>query len=370
MFFYLCNYSEAWGPLRLFQYVTFRAGGAAATAFLMAVLLGPLTVRLLKRLNTTAPTRLEGLVPQELIDRAKDKTPSMGGLLIVASIVVATLFWAIPTNPLLPAFLGTLTALCALGFLDDYAKVAHRRRDGVDSHTKLLFQFTIAVAAVMSLYASPDTGNYIWELMVPFLKAPILTDLRVMPMLVFVLGVFVVVGASNAVNLTDGKDGLAIGSTIFCVLTYAVFAYICGHKVFAEHLLVPFIPGCSEVVVFASAIAGAGIGFLWWNCHPASMFMGDTGSLALGGSIGLIAVLVRQELLLVVVGGVFVMEALSVMIQVASFKLFKRRVFLCTPIHHHFERLPKPWTETQIVVRFWIMAGIFALMGLATLKLR
>jgi len=370
MFYYLSVLNEEWGPFRLFQYVSFRAGGAAATAFLLSVLLGPLTVRWLKHFRATAPARLEGLVPQELIDRAKDKTPSMGGILIIASIVVATLLWAVPTNHLLPTFLGTTVSLSALGFLDDFAKVAYRRRDGIDSHTKLMFQFTIAIAAVMSLYAAPETGSYIWELMVPLVKAPVLTGVLAMPILVFVLAVFVVVGASNAVNLTDGKDGLAIGSTIFCTLTYAVFAYICGHKVFAEYLLVPFIPGSSEVVVFAAAIVGSGIGFLWWNCHPASMFMGDTGSLALGGAIGLIAVLVRQELLLLLVGGVFVMEAASVLIQVASFKLFGRRVFLCTPIHHHFERLPKPWAETQIVVRFWILAGIFALMGLATLKLR
>lgn len=337
------------------------------TAMLLGFLLGPATVRLLKRLRTTAPTRLEGLVDEKFIDKDKDKTPSMGGLLIIFCIAVSTILWAVPTNPIVIVFLVTLLSLGALGFLDDYAKVVHSNRDGIPGRVKLLFQFLIAITAVLFLYMMPQTEHYIDKLMLPFMKNPLNIGLAG-AYVVFFLGVMTVVASSNAVNLTDGKDGLAIGCTIFCALAYAAFAYLCGHRIFAEHLNIPFIPASSEVVVFTASLVGAGIGFLWYNCHPAAMFMGDTGSLALGGTIGLIAVLVKQELVLFLVGGVFVMEAGSVIIQVISFKSTGKRVFLCTPIHHHFEQ--KGWTETQIVVRFWILSGIFALMGLATLKLR
>lgn len=367
MLYYLHYYRDFFGPLRLFEYVSFRSGGALLTAMLIGFLLGPTTVRFLKHLNTVAPSRHKGLIPDALLDAAKDKTPSMGGILIFAAIAISTAFWVVPTNPLLPAFLGTLLALAFLGFLDDYAKVAHRRRDGVSGRFKLFFQFAIAIGAVAYLMMIPETGEASLQVLLPLLKQPALTG-TIGVIAAFVIAVLTVVGSSNAVNLTDGKDGLAAGSIIFCALSYAAFAYVTGHAIFSKYLNVPFIPGASEVMVFATAIIGAAIGFLWYNCHPASMFMGDTGSLALGGSIGLIAVLVRQEAALVLVGGVFVMEALSVIIQVTSFKLTGKRVFLCAPIHHHFER--KGWTETQIVVRFWILAGIFAMMGLATLKLR
>jgi phospho-N-acetylmuramoyl-pentapeptide-transferase len=331
---------------------------------LLGFLLGPYTVTMLKKLRATAPSRLKGLVADEFIDAEKDKTPSMGGVLIILSITVATLLWGELKNPLVLVFLGTLLSLGALGFLDDYVKVVHHNRDGISGKLKLLFQFLIAIAAVYFL--DQVEGTFMREIRVPFLKTPLLENLPLFVIIAF--ATLVMVGSSNAVNLTDGKDGLAVGCTISCTMAYAVFAYMCGHKIFADYLHIPFIPGASEVVVFAAAIIGACTGFLWHNCHPASMFMGDTGSLALGGTIGLIAVLVKQELALVIVGGVFVMEALSVVIQVASFKLRGKRVFLCAPIHHHFEQ--KGWTETQIVVRFWILSGIFALIGLATLKLR
>ncbi len=364
MLYMLAQLQELFGPLRLFEYVTFRAAGAAFTAMLLTFIFGPLTVRLLKRFRTAAPARLEGLVDEKFIDRDKDKTPSMGGLLIVASITVATILWGALSNPLVIVFLCTLLALCALGFIDDYSKIA--RKGGVSGRMKLLCQFLIALTAIYVLDSLPESRGLLRQLMVPFYKAPLIGGMAALWSYAFAS--LVVVGSSNAVNLTDGKDGLAVGCAIFCALTYAAFSYLCGHRLFAGYLSIPFIPGASEVVVFAAAIAGACIGFLWHNCYPASMFMGDTGSLPLGGSIGLIAVLVKQELILVVVGGVFVLEAVSVIIQVTSFKLFKKRVFLCTPIHHHFEQ--KGWTETQIVVRFWILSGIFALIGLATLKLR
>ena len=353
-------------PLRLFDYVTFRAGAALVTSFLLALLLGPLTVRLLKRLTATAPSRLEGLVEEKFTHREKDKTPSMGGLLIVASILVSSCLWGRLDNRLLLIFLGTAAAFCGLGFWDDFAKVALKRRDGIPAKVKLIFQFLIAFAALYFYSNTPDVGETFRQLCVPFIKQPVWP---MMPLAVaYIFGMCVVVGSSNAVNLTDGKDGLAVGCTIFYVLTYGAFAYMASHKIFADHLDLNYIAGASEIVVLSTSVAGACIGFLWHNCYPASMFMGDTGSLALGGIIGLIAVLVNQEILLILVGGVFVMEIVSVMLQVASFKLTGKRIFLCTPIHHHFEK--KGWTETQIVVRFWILAGMLALFGLATLKLR
>lgn len=366
MFYYLSEFGNVFGPLRLFYYVTFRAGGALFTALFISMVLGPLTVRLLKKFSAHAPSRLKGLVPDEMLRPEKDKTPSMGGLLIVFSITVSTILWAVPLNHMIIVFLFTLISLAGVGFLDDYVKIVHLKRDGIPGRLKLFLQIAIAVSAAWYMLKIPGTESSGFEIMLPFYKNPILSELPLWIILGF--AALVVVGSSNAVNLTDGKDGLAVGCSIFCSLTYAMFAYMCGHKIFASYLSIPFIPGASEVSVFAAAIAGSCIGFLWYNCHPASMFMGDTGSLALGGSIGLIAILVKQELVLLLVGGVFVIEAVSVIMQVISFKLFKKRIFLCTPIHHHFER--KGWTETQIVVRFWILSGIFALLGLATLKIR
>ena len=367
MLYLLHSLDQVWGPFRLFQYVTVRAGGAAATAFLLTVLLAPFTIKMLKKLNTYAPSRHEGLIPQEFIDKNKDKTPSMGGILIVFSIVISTLLWADPSNAFTYIFLFTTVSMAFIGFIDDSAKVIFKKRDGISAKLKFSMQLIVAIIAVLYLFVVPENGGYIDQLMIPFCKDPLLSGFYG-ALVTFPLGVIVVIGASNAVNLTDGKDGLAIGPTIFCALTYAAFAYLAGNIIFADHLNLHYIAGAGEVSIFAASIVGAGLGFLWYNCHPAAMFMGDTGSLALGGSIGLISVLVRKELVLLLVGGVFVMEALSVIFQVGSFKLRGKRIFLCAPIHHHFER--KGWTESQIVVRFWILAGIFALLGLATLKLR
>ncbi len=367
MLFYLSHLINIWGPFRLFSYVTFRSGGAAATAFFLVILLGPLTIRVLKRVNTTAPSRHKGLIPDEFIDESKDKVPTMGGVLIIASIVVSTLLWANPTNQIMFVFLFLIISLCIVGFIDDYAKVVHRNRDGISGKLKLIAQFAIAIIAVGYLALLPKTEVCLSQFMVPFVTDPVLTGFYG-TLVTIPLGILVVIGSSNAVNLTDGKDGLAIGSVIFCALAYTGFAYITGNTIFAKHLNLHYIAGAGEIGIFSAAIIGAGIGFLWYNCQPASTFMGDTGSLALGGSIGLIAVLVRQELILLLIGGVFVMEAGSVIIQVCVYKLTGKRVFLCAPIHHHFER--KGWTENQIVIRFWILAGLFALMGLASLKLR
>ena len=394
MLYLLANLRECFGPLRLFEYVTFRSGGALITSMLLVIFLGPWTIRRLKKFCVPKSARLEGLVAEQFVDHSKDKTPTMGGLLIIFSIVFSTIFWGDLSNRMVLVFLLVLLPLTALGFYDDYIKVKYERsvRDGVSGKVKLLIQILVSFVALYIIYKMPDTMTT--KFLIPFFKDPIclkpagetiqfwlppqlLPDpLFTFPAswaflavgLIFLANILLVTFFSNAVNLTDGKDGLAAGCTIFCVLSFAAVAYVHGHTVFAKYLSVPYIPELGEISVFASAMAGACIGFLWYNCKPAAVFIGDTGSLPLGGSIGLIAVLMGQQFLLIVIGFVFLMEGVSVMIQVASFRLTGRRVFLCTPIHHHFEQ--KGWSETQIVIRFWIIAGICALIGLATLKLR
>ena len=394
MLYLLANLRECFGPLRLFEYVTFRSGGALITSMLLVIFLGPWTIRRLKKFCVPKSARLEGLVAEQFVDHSKDKTPTMGGLLIIFSIVFSTIFWGDLSNRMVLVFLLVLLPLTALGFYDDYIKVKYERsvRDGVSGKVKLLIQILVSFVALYIIYKMPDTMTT--KFLIPFFKDPIclkpagetiqfwlppqlLPDpLFTFPAswaflavgLIFLANILLVTFFSNAVNLTDGKDGLAAGCTIFCVLSFAAVAYVHGHTVFAKYLSVPYNPELGEISVFASAMAGACIGFLWYNCKPAAVFMGDTGSLPLGGSIGLIAVLMGQQFLLIVIGFVFLMEGVSVMIQVASFRLTGRRVFLCTPIHHHFEQ--KGWSETQIVIRFWIIAGICALIGLATLKLR
>lgn len=394
MLYLLANLRECFGPLRLFEYVTFRSGGALITSMLLVIFLGPWTIRRLKKFCVPKSARLEGIVAEQFVDHSKDKTPTMGGLLIIFSIVFSTIFWGDLSNRMVLVFLLVLLPLTALGFYDDYIKVKYERRirDGVSGKVKLLIQILVSFVALYIIYKMPDTMTT--KFLIPFFKDPIclkpagetiqfwlppqlLPDpLFTFPAswaffaigLIFLANILLVTFFSNAVNLTDGKDGLAAGCTIFCVLSFAAVAYVHGHTVFAKYLSVPYIPELGEISVFASAMAGACIGFLWYNCKPAAVFMGDTGSLPLGGSIGLIAVLMGQQFLLIVIGFVFLMEGVSVMIQVASFKLTGRRIFLCTPIHHHFEQ--KGWSETQIVIRFWIIAGICALIGLATLKLR
>ena len=394
MLYLLANLRECFGPLRLFEYVTFRSGGALITSMLLVIFLGPWTIRRLKKFCVPKSARLEGLVAEQFVDHSKDKTPTMGGLLIIFSIVFSTIFWGDLSNRMVLVFLLVLLPLTALGFYDDYIKVKYERsvRDGVSGKVKLLIQILVSFVALYIIYKMPDTMTT--KFLIPFFKDPICLkpagetiqfwlppQLLPAPLftfpaswaflavgLIFLANILLVTFFSNAVNLTDGKDGLAAGCTIFCVLSFAAVAYVHGHTVFAKYLSVPYIPELGEISVFASAMAGACIGFLWYNCKPAAVFMGDTGSLPLGGSIGLIAVLMGQQFLLIVIGFVFLMEGVSVMIQVASFRLTGRRVFLCTPIHHHFEQ--KGWSETQIVIRFWIIAGICALIGLATLKLR
>ena len=369
MLYYLSEFSNSFGPLRLFEYITFRAGGAAATAFLLVALFGSRFAAMLRAFNLRAADRYKDVLPEELLDKRKNSTPCMGGILLIGAVLLSSLLWSRwgARNGISWILMGGTLAFALIGFLDDFLKVFHQKRDGLPGKLKLLGQFIAGGIVMWLFWRSPDLNPIMKSLIVPFVKNPISFGSWWWILPIFSVAI-IIVGAANAVNLTDGKDGLASGGTIFCSLSYAVFTYLMGHKYFADYLDLPYIVGIEEAVVFAAALGGGCVGFLWHNCHPASMFMGDTGSLALGGAIGMLAVLSRQELILAVIGGVYVMEIISVMLQVASFKLTGKRIFLCTPIHHHFER--KGWTETQIVVRFWILSGIFALMALATLKLR
>ena len=366
MFYYLIHLWSGYQntPLRLIDYSTFRSGAALLTAFLLCIFFGPMTVRMLK--NAIAPERLKGLVDDKFIDQQKGKTPSMGGLLIVFAIAVSTGLWSDFSNPLPAVFLGTLLTYCAIGFIDDFYKVFRKDRDGIRGRTKLLLQFLSAGGALWAFHQiSPETFT---QFTVPFMKGA----LFVMPVwLAYIYGALVVVGASNAVNLTDGKDGLCTGCMIFCALAYGVFAYVTGHRVFAEYLDVNYIAGASEVVVLAAALIGACIGFLWFNCYPAQVFMGDVGALSLGGVLGFLAVLCKQELMLIVAGGVFVLETVSVIMQVGFFKATHgKRLFRMTPLHHHFQKGSHPLPESKIIVRFWIVSVLLAIASLSVLKLR
>jgi phospho-N-acetylmuramoyl-pentapeptide-transferase len=308
----------------------------------------------------------------------KAGTPTMGGVMIVAAVVFSTLLWSVPTNVYVLLALATTCYMGLVGFLDDYLKITKRRSKGLGGRSKLVLQSFWAVAVVGALYAWAPARENVAKLLVPFLKTPLLIDMGIIGTLIF-LGL-VMVGSTNAVNLTDGLDGLAIGCSNSAALAYTILAYVAGNSVLAKYLQVPFVAGAHELAVFCGCLLGAGLGFLWFNCHPARVFMGDTGSLALGGAIAMVAIAIKQELLLVIVGGVFVMEAVSVIMQVVSFKTTGRRVFKCSPLHHHFELVEKELAEkegrdvevveTMITTRFWILSIIFALLGVATLKIR
>ncbi len=363
--------AHVWRYLYVFRYQTFRLAFAMVTSFFLCMALAPVLIRLLRRLKVGGAVDFRN----EVVDRmyaSRAGTPTMGGILIVPALVISTFFWADVSNFLV--FLGLVTViwLGLLGGADDYLKLVRKSRDGLRMWEKLVFQIALAVLLGFFLYQNgretvrlPEEGGVGIALNLPFYKWPIPLG----PTSFLFISVLVVAGTSNAVNLTDGMDGLAIGSMVPPTAVFLALSYVAGNVIYSDYLYVPYVPGAGELGIFCGALLGACLGFLWYNCSPAQVFMGDTGSLALGGAIGYVALAIRQEFLLLIAGGVFVMEALSVIVQVGYFKLTGgKRVFLMSPIHYHFQL--KGWTETQTVVRFWLIGAMFAALALATLKLR
>jgi phospho-N-acetylmuramoyl-pentapeptide-transferase len=344
----------------VFRYVTFRTASATLTALAISFVMGPWLIARLRQFQIGQHIRQEG--PEA--HQSKAGTPTMGGLLILAAIVVPTLLWANLTNVFVWVALGTTIAFGLIGFADDYLKIIRKQSKGLSARSKLVLQTASALVVGLVLYDMSRHGDYSTELLFPFFK-----EIRPQLSVAFVpFAILVIVGASNAVNLTDGLDGLAIGTVLIAGATYTVLAYVTGHAQFSAYLDLIHIPRIWELTIFGGAMVGASMGFLWFNSYPAQLFMGDVGSLSLGSAIGTMALLIKQEILLVLVGGVFVMEAVSVIIQVASFKLTGRRVFRMAPLHHHFELAG--WSEPKIIIRFWILGIMFALASLTTLKLR
>lgn len=351
---------EHFSVLNVFRYITFRAAYATVTALFIAFILGPWVIRTLRKRNVLDQIRED--VPEQ--HEAKKGTPTMGGILILSAVFIPTLLWCDLTNPYVLITLATTLWMGLIGFLDDYLGVIKHKRKGLVGRYKLVGQLSFGLALGFYLYYLPLKPDAATLTAIPFMKGLFINfGPFYIPLVMLVL-----TATSNAVNLTDGVDGLAIGLGAFCFLAFAGLAYLSGHAVFSDYLNILYLEGSGELAIYCMAVVGASLGFLWYNAHPAQVFMGDTGSLALGGALGVVAVLLKRELLLLVIGGVFVAEALSVIIQVLSFKLRGRRVFKMAPLHHHFEL--SGWSETKIVVRFWIVAILLTLMSLSTLKLQ
>jgi phospho-N-acetylmuramoyl-pentapeptide-transferase len=362
-------------PFRIFRYLTFRTAFASLTALLIALIIGPYVIEKLREFQIGQYIREEG--PKE--HHKKAGTPTMGGVLICIAILLPTLLWADLSNPFVWLVVGSTLAFGAIGFADDYIKVVKRRNLGLTARAKMGYQILASLAIAIALVYMQMQGMYSTKLMVPFVKwlkpdfaiealrhVPHFGLLAFLPFIIFT--VLVIVFSSNAVNLTDGLDGLAIGCTIIAAGALTVLTYVSGHVVFADYLELQRMPMVGELSIFCGSMVGASIGFLWYNAHPAEVFMGDVGSLALGGAIGTVAVAIKQELLLPFIGGIFVLEAVSVILQVGSYKLRKKRIFKMAPLHHHFELMG--WSESKVIARFWIGALVFALLALTTLKLR
>jgi phospho-N-acetylmuramoyl-pentapeptide-transferase len=363
-------------PFRIFRYLTFRTVFASLTALLIAMFIGPYVIQKLREFQIGQYIREDG--PQS--HQKKSGTPTMGGVLIVIAILLPTVLWSDPANLFVWIAVCSTLAFGAIGFADDYTKVVHRRNLGLTGRAKLLWQGLAGAGVAIALIVLTQFKLFSTQLSVPFIKfwrpdllwhhwpstLPHMGLLAYVPFVAFII--FVLMGTSNAVNLTDGLDGLAIGCTIIAGGALTVLTYVSGHVVFADYLELQRMPQVAELTVFCGSMVGASIGFLWYNAHPAEVFMGDVGSLALGGAIGTVAVIIRQEFLLPFIGGIFVLEAVSVMLQVGSYKLRKKRIFKMAPLHHHFEQLG--WSESKVIARFWIGALVFALFALTTLKLR
>ena len=361
MLYWLSAFSDVIGPLNVLRYITFRTGGAMITALVFVFLFGPAIIDHLRlRQGKGQPIRSDG--PQSHLITKKG-TPTMGGLMMLFGIMVSTLLWANLGNRYVWIVLGVAVTFGAIGFYDDYLKVTKQTHAGVSGRVRFLIEAVIAATACYFI-AAIGRQPFSSSLTIPFFKEVVIP----LGWFYLVFGTFIIVGASNAVNLTDGLDGLATVPVIIVAISFGIIAYLVGNSFFAEYLNVHYVAGTGELAVLCGAVTGAGLGFLWFNAPPASIFMGDTGSLALGGLIGTIAVTTKHEIVLAVVGGLFVLEAVSVIVQVTSYKLTGKRVFRMAPIHHHFEQLG--WTEPQIVIRFWIVSVVLALAGLSTLKLR
>ena len=361
LYYLLYPLRDIWFGFNVFKYITFRAAMASLTAFLLSVILGPIIIKWLKDLSFEQNIRREHVESLYGLHKHKQGTPTMGGVLIIAAITLSTILWADIANIYILVTLASFLWLGGLGFADDYIKVVKKRNLGLTPMRKLAGQVLLGILL----------GVFIMK----FTPIPPMLSIPFVKHLILYLGVFyilfvilVLTSSTNAVNLTDGLDGLAIGCTIIAALTYSVLSYIAGHFKLAEYLNVFYLPGSGELAVFCAAMVGAGLGFLWYNSFPATVFMGDTGSLALGGGIGVVAIFIKKELLLFLVGGIFVIEALSVVLQVIWFKTTKKRLFLMAPIHHHFQLLG--WQESKITIRFWIVAIVMALFSLSTLKLQ
>jgi len=366
-------WADRLSALRLFHYITVRSAGAAVTALVLSWWLGPKIIHWLKqqKFGQDYADRAEeagGLAARVL---SKKGTPTMGGILIVAVLFFSTMLWAQLDNKLVLLTLLSVIVLAGLGFYDDYAKIIQQSGGGTPPRVKLWAQLAVSLFIGVYLWETPSTSRLVTEITVPFYKYPIAKHAAWLGILIVVLAV---VGASNAVNLTDGLDGLAIGCSLMVAFVFLVFTYVAGNIRIAAYLQIPYVNGAGELTVFCAALLGAGLGFLWFNCHPAQVFMGDTGSLAIGGSLGIVAVLIHQPFVLVIAGGVFVLEAASVLLQTGWFRFTRmrygtgRRIFLMAPLHHHFEK--KGWYESQVVMRFYILCVLFALIALSTLKLR
>lgn len=361
LYHFLVPLADQFSFLNVFRYITFRSGGAMLTALCLCFLCGDKLILWLKsKQGKGQPIREDGPESHLL---TKKGTPTMGGLMILGALFTSTLLWADLSNMYVLIVLLVTAAYGFLGFMDDYLKVTKRNTKGVSGKQKLVAQAAVALLACL-LISTIAPAHHATHLSVPFFKN-VLIDLGYF---YFVFGVVVIIGASNAVNLTDGLDGLAIVPIVIAGCCFGLIAYLTGNAKFSDYLQIIAVPGTGELTVFCGALLGAGLGFLWFNAPPARVFMGDTGSLALGGAIGTMAVITKHELVLAIIGGLFVMEAVSVILQVASFKLTGKRIFKMAPIHHHFEK--KGWSEPTVVIRFWIIAIVFALLGLATLKLR
>lgn len=361
MFYYLAQFKDVFFGFNLFRYITFRSAMAAVTTFLLCIIFGPLVIKKLRELKIKEIAKRDDCPDLDKYVHGKEGTPTMGGIFVIGSIVVAVLLWADLSNPFILLTLLTCIWLAFLGGIDDYHKLTKKGKRGVSKRTKLFWQVLVGVIVAGFIYFNPHIST---DIHLPFFKKFIIST----GFFYFGLVILVIVGTSNAVNLTDGLDGLAIGCVLIVSIALAGLSYITGNAKISEYLLVPFVPGAGELTVFCFAIMGASLGFLWFNCHPASVFMGDVGSLSLGGTLGTIALLIKKEILLIMLGGIFVAEALSVILQVFSFRFFGKRIFKMSPLHHHFQL--SGWSESKIIIRFWIIAIILALLTLTTLKLR